>query len=129
MAGDEGPRSRTGRGPARLKSMSKKINRGEKISLPIDVNTGVATGPYAKNFSSYLRVVARERIFILTDSWDHVNERNMIWQDILVCNYSYFVQSEVFYTLFNLKFVCLLLMSSRNLRQNYLCKRRKKILH
>jgi len=39
-----------------------------KKPLTIDVNTGVATRPSAKEFSSYLRVVARERIFILTES-------------------------------------------------------------
>jgi len=49
-----------------------KINKGKKISLPIDVNTGVANGPNVKNFNNYLRVVAHERISILTDSWDHV---------------------------------------------------------
>ena len=77
--------------------MCKKINEGKKISLSTDVNTGVAIGPYAKNYSSYLGVVARERISILTDSKDHVteHERNMIWQYILVCSCFYFVQYEI----------------------------------
>ena len=41
--------------------------------------------------------MSRERISILTESWDHVidHEKNMIWQDILVCNCFYFVQSKV----------------------------------
>jgi len=80
MAYDKVPRSRIARGPIRLKSMYKKINKGEKISLSIDANTSVVTGPYAKNFSSYLKVLARERISILTNSWNHVteHERNMI---------------------------------------------------
>ena len=52
MTDDKVPHSRTGRGPTRLKSMSKKINDGKKIPLSIEVNTGVATRPYAKNFSS-----------------------------------------------------------------------------
>ena len=77
--------------------MFKKINKDDKISLSIDVTTGVATGPYAKKFRSYLKVLSCERIFILTESSDHVteHERNMIWQDILVCSCFYFVQSKV----------------------------------
>ena len=77
--------------------MFKKINKDDKIPLSIDVNTSVATGPYAKKFSSYLEVLFRERISILTESWDRVTEhkRNMIWQDILVCNCFYFVQYKV----------------------------------
>jgi len=69
MANDEVPRSRTGRGPTRLKTMCMKINKGQKMSLTIDVNTGVAIGLNSKNFSSYLGVVARRRISTLTGSW------------------------------------------------------------
>jgi len=97
MEDDKVPHSITSRGPTRLKNMFKKKDDDKKKPLTIDVNTGVATGPYAKEFSNYLRVLARERISILIDSCDHVteHERNMIWQDILVCNFFYFVQSEV----------------------------------
>ena len=57
----------------------------------------MATGQYEKKYRSYLVVLSRERISILTESWDHVtdHEKNMIWQDILVCNCFYFVQSKV----------------------------------
>jgi len=98
MADDEVSLSITSKGTTRLKTMCMKINKGKKISLPIDVNTGVTTGLNANNFSSYLGVVARERISILTYSWDYVTEhkKNMIWQDILVCNCFYFVQYEVY---------------------------------
>jgi len=34
----------------------------------------VACGPNADTFSSYLDVVARERLSILTNSWDHVSK-------------------------------------------------------
>ena len=69
----------------------------DKIPLSIDIHTGVTTGQYAKKYRSYLRVLSRERIFILTESWDHVTdyEKNMTWQDILVCNCFYFVHSKV----------------------------------
>ena len=54
--------------------MFKKINKDDKIPLNIDVNTGVVTGSYAKKYSSYLGVLSRGRISILTESWDHVTD-------------------------------------------------------
>jgi len=51
----------------RLKTMCIKINRGQKVTLTIDVNTGVS-GPNSENFSSYLEVVASKRISILSPS-------------------------------------------------------------
>ncbi|WVZ16028.1 hypothetical protein V8G54_013594 [Vigna mungo] len=69
-SGDEAPPSRATRG------------------TPVNVNviTGVATGRYADDFRSYLGSVARDRISILTESYDHVSEvdRNIIWNDILL---------------------------------------------
>jgi len=72
MTNDKVSRSKTGRGPTRLKNVFKKINKYDKISLSIDVNTDVTIGPYAKKFRSYLGVLSRERISILTESWDHM---------------------------------------------------------
>ena len=111
MVDDKVSRSKTGRGPTRLKNMLKKINKDEKIPLSIDVHTSVATGPHAKKYRSYLGVLARERISILTGSWDHVteHEKNMIWQDILVCNCFYFVQSKV---LLYFVLICELILSN-----------------
>jgi len=96
MADDKVSRLKTGRGPTRLKNMFKKINKDDKIPLSIDIHTGVAIGQYAKKYRSYLGVLSRERISILTQSWDHVTdiEKNMIWQKILVCNSFYFAQSK-----------------------------------
>ena len=50
-----------------------------------------------RNIGVISELLSRERISILTESWDHVtdHEKNMIWQDILVCNCFYFVQSKV----------------------------------
>ena len=97
MADDKVSHSKTGRGPTRLKNMFKKITKDDKIPLSIDIHTGVPTGQHAKKYRSYLGVLSRERISILTQSWDHVtdHEKNMIWQDILVCNCFYFAQSKV----------------------------------
>lgn len=78
--------NKSGRGATRLRSLSLRRATGERIPVNIDVNTGIASGPNAESFSSYLGVVAREKISILVPSWEHVteNEKNMIWQDIMV---------------------------------------------
>ena len=54
-------------------------------------------GNMQRNIGVISELLSRERISILTESWDHVtdHEKNMIWQDILVCNCFYFVQSKV----------------------------------
>ena len=61
---------------------------GQKIHVDINVNTGMPSSRYTDVFKSYLGILARERISILTPCFDHVTEfdRNMIWQDLLVTN-------------------------------------------
>jgi len=49
MADDKVSRSKTGRGPTRLKNMFKKINKDDKIPLSIDIHTGAATGNMQRN--------------------------------------------------------------------------------
>ena len=69
------PRSgRSSRGPTRLKHLALRRATGEKTRVDIVVNTGVAFGPKADEFMSYLRVVSRERLSILMNSWDEVSE-------------------------------------------------------
>jgi len=77
---------RSTRGPTRLRRLLLRSARGVKTPVIIDVITGVASGPNADTFNSYLGVVAREKISILIPLWDHVPEvdRTMIWEDILV---------------------------------------------
>jgi len=60
--------------------------KGKKTHVIIDVFSGHASGRNGDLFISYLGVLARDRIFILTPSFDHVSEvqRNMIWQDLMV---------------------------------------------
>jgi len=69
-----------------LKCLAFKRVVGEKTRVDIDVNTRVAFGPQADEFMSYLRVVSRERLSILINSWDVVSkvDRNMIWEDVMV---------------------------------------------
>jgi len=50
--------------------------------VDVNVHTGRATRPNAEIFHTYLGIVAREKISILAQSWDHVteHERNIIWE-------------------------------------------------
>ena len=60
--------------------------KGKKTHVIIDVITGQASGRNGDLFRSYLGVLARDRISIITCSFEHVSEVqwNMIWQEILV---------------------------------------------
>jgi len=69
------PQSKRGsRGPTRMKRLAKRRAAGKKTAVDIDVNTGMASGPNTEDFHSYLGVLSRERISILTNSWDEVSE-------------------------------------------------------
>lgn len=70
----------------RLRDLAKRRSGGQKTPLDIDVATGVATGPNATNFQSYLGFLVREHVSILTPSWDKVTpaQKDMLWQDVLV---------------------------------------------
>ncbi|KOM27029.1 hypothetical protein LR48_Vigan358s000700 [Vigna angularis] len=85
-SGDEAPPTKITRGPTRMKQLFIRKNSGERTPVNVNVTTGVATGPHADDFRSYLGVVARNKISILIPSFDHVSEgdRNIIWQDILM---------------------------------------------
>ncbi|KOM52332.1 hypothetical protein LR48_Vigan09g099100 [Vigna angularis] len=86
-SGDEVPTTSTRtRGATRLRELILRRNAGERTPVIIDVVTRVASGPNADIFRSYLGVLARDRISILTPSFDHVSEadRNLIWQDLLI---------------------------------------------
>jgi len=91
MDDDQTPiRPRSGRGSralTRLKCFALRRAVGEKTRVDIDVNTGVAFGPKADEFMSYLGIVSRERLSIFINAWDEVSEvdQNMIWKDVLVC--------------------------------------------
>ncbi|KOM28180.1 hypothetical protein LR48_Vigan511s000300 [Vigna angularis] len=82
---DEVPTSRPTRGAMRLRQLILRRNAGERTPIIIYVVTRVASGPNADVFRSYLGVLARDRISILTPSFDHVSEadQNLIWQDLL----------------------------------------------
>ena len=62
--------------------------KGQKTHVDINVDTGEPSGCFWDVLKSYLGMLARERISILTPSFDHVTEVDweMIWQDLLVTN-------------------------------------------
>ncbi|KOM26800.1 hypothetical protein LR48_Vigan317s002100 [Vigna angularis] len=84
-SGDEAPSSRPTKRAIKLKQLMVRRNSGERTPVDVNVITGVASGPNADAFRSYLGVLARERINILTPSFEHVSEvdRNIIWNDLL----------------------------------------------
>ncbi|KOM55996.1 hypothetical protein LR48_Vigan10g188800 [Vigna angularis] len=70
-SGDEVPTtSRRTRGATRLQQLILRRNAGERTPIIIDIVTRVASGPNADVFRSYLGVLARDRISILTPSFD-----------------------------------------------------------
>ena len=85
---DEAPTKRPTRGAIRLRQLLIRRAKGEKAHVDINVDTGMPSGCYGDVFKSYLGMLARERISILTPSFDRVTEVDweMIWQDLLVSN-------------------------------------------
>jgi len=85
---DEAPTKRPTIGVTRLRQLVIRRGNGQKTLTDIGVNPSIATSPNAYVFKSYLGMLVRERISILTPSFGHVIEvdQNMIWQDLLVTN-------------------------------------------
>ena len=85
---DEAPTKRPIRRATRLRELLIRRAKGQKTHVDINIDTGKPSGRFGDVFESYLGMLARERISILTPSFDHVTEadREMIWQDILVTN-------------------------------------------
>ncbi|KOM48175.1 hypothetical protein LR48_Vigan07g187900 [Vigna angularis] len=73
-SGDEALSSRPIRGATRLKQLMVRRNNGERTPVDVNVITCVASGPNRDAFRSYLGVLARDRINILTPSFEHVSE-------------------------------------------------------
>ena len=74
------------RGTTRLHSVTAGRIARERMQVDVDPRSGKASGPNAAKFRSYLGLLARRHVSILTPSWDHVEEteKNLIWQDIQV---------------------------------------------
>jgi len=85
---DEAPTKRPTRGATKLREILIRRAKGQKTHVDINIDIGESSGRSGDVFKSYLGMLARERISILTPSFDHVTEadREMIWQDLLVTN-------------------------------------------
>ncbi|KOM48597.1 hypothetical protein LR48_Vigan07g230100 [Vigna angularis] len=79
--GDEVPTSRPNRGGTSLRQLILRRNAGERTPVIIDVVTRVASGPNSDVFRSSLGVLARDRISILTSSFDHVMEAASLFKN------------------------------------------------
>lgn len=86
---DDSTQKKKGRQATKLKELSLKRHSGQKIEIAFDGFTGKPTGPYASKFNSYLGLLARSKVSILYEDWDHVpgDAKNTIWQDIMVFNF------------------------------------------
>ena len=71
---DETPIKRPTRRASRLRQLLIRRANGQKTPVDINVDTRMPRGRYADVFKSYLEMLARERISILTPSFDHVTE-------------------------------------------------------
>ena len=63
---DETPTKRPIRGATRLRELLIRRAKGKKTHVDINVDTGEPSGHYRDVFKSYLGMLARERISILT---------------------------------------------------------------
>jgi len=63
---DETPTKRPIRGVTRLRELLIRRAKGQKTHVDINVDTGEPSGRYGDVFKSYLGMLARERISILT---------------------------------------------------------------
>jgi len=63
-----------------LRKLLIRRANGHKTHVDINVDTRMPRGRYADVFKSYLEMLARERISILTSSFNHVTkvDRDMI---------------------------------------------------
>jgi len=88
LSKDEAPTKRLTKGAIRLRQLLIRKAKGQKTPMDIDVDIGTTIGPNANVFISYLGMLARERISLVTPFFDHGTkvDRNMIWQDLLVIN-------------------------------------------
>ena len=77
---DEAPTKRPTRGATWLRKLLIRRAKGQKTHVDINVDTGEPNGRSRDVFKSYLGMLARERISILTPSFNHVTEvdREMI---------------------------------------------------
>jgi len=77
---DETPTKRPTKEAIRLRQLLIRRANGHKTFIDINIDNGIPRGRYADVFKSYLGMLARERISILTPSFDHVTkvDQNMI---------------------------------------------------
>ena len=76
------------KGPARPPQLLVRQGRIEKRVIDFDESTN-PTGREKDKFISFLGYLARNKVGILWPRWNQVSEerKNMIWEEILVCNF------------------------------------------
>lgn len=84
---DQGNKRKT-RGPTLCTKLKEKI-KNQRTDCTIEFNeNGVPIGDMATQFVTYVGTAVRIHVNINIKSWDVVSDglKNMIWEDIRVCN-------------------------------------------
>ena len=64
----------------RLRSLATRLVGAERSLIHVDLETGKAEGPYRKKLRTYLKIVARDKVDVTYDNWNHVPiaQKNLI---------------------------------------------------
>ena len=89
--------SKKGRRGTRLRELTISREADQRLPIQFDAQTGRALGEHSAKFTSYVALLARSKVSILIDDWDHVPEtvKNQIWQSIMVRNVNLFIFSII----------------------------------
>jgi len=57
------------------------------MPVHIDPRSGEPSGPWEKKYRSYIGMLAKTKVSIVIACWDDVAEveKNLLWQDLVVC--------------------------------------------
>lgn len=110
------------RGATICKKVIIKRNKGDRYELIWNAK-GVPCGPNRKLLSSWIGCCTRRRLSITTNTWKEVPEeqKDMIWEEILVYFFISFISVNivsVYLTLTFLNFACSLHLFFRKQRRN-----------
>jgi len=80
--------SKKTREATRLRAITIIRLGGVRVPVDIDPQTDRASGPNQAQFASYCGVLARSKVSILVENWDHVTEeeKDLIWKDLCISN-------------------------------------------
>lgn len=83
------PRKIKGRRATRLKDLTRDRVGDQRRTVQFDELTGLAIGPNAVRFNSFIGLLARSKASILVMDWKDIDEdvKNKMWETIMVFHY------------------------------------------